>query len=180
MVNKSLMALVDEASKIEMALIQSGGEITPEVEKLIEIKDLQLPEKVDGYDLVMERMESISRFYEEKANMFLKMAESAGNVGKELKFRIKNAMALMATDEISGFDVRFKMMSANPTCIIDDETKIEGHYKITEIVTKIDKKKIAEDLKLGVPVVGAHLEHSQYVRRFVNKPTKKGKQDAKE
>lgn len=180
MVNKSLMALVDEASKIEMALIESGGVFTSEVEKLIEIKDLQLPEKVDGYDLVMERMESLARFYDEKAQMFLKMSDAASNVEKELKTRIKHAMTTMNSDEISGHDVRFKMMNANPTCVIEDENKIEGHYKITEIVTKIDKKRIAEDLKLGVPVTGAHLEHSQYVRRFVNKPTPKGKKNAKE
>lgn len=173
MVNKSLVALVDETSALERALIESGGEITEEIAKLLEVRDLHLPTKVDNYALVIDRMESISTFYKMKADAYLLMAKAASGVIDRCQFNLKLAMQAMHTDELTGFDVRYRLTNSTPACIIEDETMLDAGYKITETITKIDKKRLVEDLKLGVPVDGARLEKTTALRRYMNSPSKK-------
>ncbi len=173
--NKSLMALVDQASELEKALIESNGEVTEAIAALLEVNELHLPAKVDGYAFFIDRMDSVETFYNEKAAMFLKLAKSAAAVAARCEFNLKAAMLTLGTDEITGFDVKYKLVKSNPACIIEDDNKIDGSYKITETITKVDKKRIAEDLKLGVPVEGARLEYGQSLRRYANSPTSKKK-----
>lgn len=173
MSNKSLIALVSESAGLESALIESGGEITPAIESLLEIKDLHLPEKVDNYGLVIDRMQVVSAFYKAKADEYLRLAKAASNVVGRCESNLKIAMEAMHTDEILGRDIRYRLVRSNPACIITDDSKIDGAYKITETITKVDKKRLAEDLKLGVPVEGAKLEAGYSLRRYLNSPTKR-------
>lgn len=173
MVNKSLVTLVDETAKLESALIESNGEVTEEIEKMLEIKDIQLPEKVDNYALMIDRMDMLATFYKQKADVFIKLNKLANQVADRCHTNLKNAMLKMETTELNGFDIRYKLVNSNHACVIDDESKLDGAYKISEVVTKVDKKRLVEDLKLGVPVEGAHLEQGQSLRKYVNGPTRK-------
>jgi hypothetical protein len=173
MSNKSLMSLVDVAAELERALIESGGLITPELEQLLEVKDVHLPEKVDSHALVIDRMESIAAFYKAKAEFFLRLAKSAVNVADRCEANLKMAMQAMGADEIKGMDIRYRLVRSNPACVIEDEAKIDGGYKVTETITKVDKKRILEDLKIGVPVEGARLEQGYSLRQYPNTPGRK-------
>jgi len=171
--NKALMVLVQESAALETALIESGGEITPEIEALLVVKDLHLPEKIDSYAMVTDRMDAVAQFYKLKADMFLRMAKSAESVIDRCEANIKAAMTAMATDEIKGNDIRYKLQKSPPACEIPDENLIDAGYKITQTITKVDKKRITEDLKLGVPVLGAKLTYGTSLRRYAATPTKK-------
>ncbi len=172
MTNKSLISLVEEASQLERALIESNGEITPEIEALLQTTEIHLPEKVDNYAMLMDRMDTVAAFYKAKAEAYLRLAKSAGQVADRCSYNIKTAMQALNTQEILGVDVRFKLTNSNPACVIEDETLLDASYKILETVTKINKKQIAEDLKLGVPVPGARLEQGQSLRRYAVSPVK--------
>lgn len=171
--SKSLMTLVAESSELENQLIQSGGEITPEIEALLEVKDLQLPDKVDNYGLVMDRMAMISEFYTQRAEMFLKMSKAADSVIDRCKSNLKLAMENLKTDEILGHDIKFKIVKSNPTVVIEDESKIDPAYTTTQTVVKIDKKRIGEDLKVGIEVAGAKLQQGSSLRQYANTPKSK-------
>jgi hypothetical protein len=171
--NKSLLELVSRAASLEEMLIQSGGEITPELEAELAITEISLPEKIDGYSLVIDRMDSIAEFYKRKADMILKLSRAASNVSDRCKFNLKSAMQTLGTEEILGFDVKFKLVNSNPSCVIDDESIIDGAYIITETITKVDKKRLTEDLKLGIPCAGARLERGVSLRQYANNPAKK-------
>lgn len=163
---KSLRELVSISTSIETALIENGGELTPEIEAALAVKDMQLPEKVDGYSLVMDRMASVADFYAQKAELFLRLSKAAESVIEKCKDNLKFAMTELKVDELQGHDFKFKLQNSAPAVIIEDESKISESYKV--IKTTIDKKKIGEDLKLGVPVEGARLERGQYVRQYAN------------
>lgn len=168
--SKSLVNLVSHASELETALVESGGEITPEIESLLEIKDVHLPDKIDGYAMFLDRMELVEAFYKAKAEAYLRLAKAASNVIDRCESNLKFAMNATHQDELIGNDFRYKLVKSNPAVIVEEESKLDESYKITEVVTKIDKKKIAEDLKLGVPVEGARLEQSHSLRRYANAP----------
>lgn len=172
--SKSLISLVHVVSSLEEKLIESNGEITEEIEKSLVIKDTSLPEKMDSYALVIDRMDSISKFYKDKAEFYLKLAKSANFVVDRCKHNIKESMILLGIDELEGFDVRFKLTPTSPTCVIEDESKIPETFLKKEI--KIDKKELVQVLKSGVLIEGARLEENKALRMYPNSPKKlKGK-----
>lgn len=180
--SKSLKQLVDSTSQLENLLIESDGEITPEIEALLVINPemhVQLPAKVDSYALFMDRMDMVSEFYKSKAQDYLKLSKSAESVIERCKANLKFAMESLHTDELKGFDVRFKLVASQPKVIIDDESKIDQTYKKEVIEISIDKKQIAKDLKDGAPVEGAHLEPSFSLRTFANSPAAQKKVSSK-
>lgn len=165
---KTLRELVMISGAIEDALIMTGGEITPDLEAMLAVKDMQLPEKIDGYNLIMDRMLSISEFYEQKAELFIRLSGAAKTVVAKCKDNLKFAMTEMQVTELVGYDYKFKLQNSPAAVEMLDEAKIPDAYKIVKTVTSVDKKKVLEDLKIGVPVDGAELRQGTHVRSYAN------------
>ena len=51
-----------------------------------------------------------------------------------------------------------------PKVVITDMLEIDGQYLEVVEETKIDKAKILQDLKLGIPVAGCRMEQTESVR----------------
>jgi hypothetical protein len=81
-------------------------------------------------------------------------------------------MKELNVEELEGFDMKFKIRKSPPSCVIDDESKIDPAYKITETIAKVDKRKMLEDLKLGIPCDGAHMTQNVTVKVVANTPGK--------
>ena len=170
--SKSLSLIVSQVADLENQLIESGGLITEEIENALAIRDTHLPEKIDSYAAVIERFDLVEEHYKNKAAFYLGLAKSAGSVVERCKENLKASMKELGVSELIGNDVKYKLSPSNPTVLIASDDAIEGSYKITETVVKIDKKKIAEDLKLGVPVVGARLQETFRLTKSANRKTK--------
>lgn len=165
---KSLIAIVNEVNNLERALIESEGAITPEIESMLAIKDLQLPEKVDSYQFIMNRLELVESGYKMQADLFLRASKTLGNAKESMKERLKLAMQEMGVDELYGNDFRFMKLKTTGTLHINDEDSIPIDYKSARIVTDIDKKSIKKDLENGKVVPGAALEPGHSLRCYVN------------
>ena len=170
--SKALQLIVNEVAQLEQMLIESGGEITPEIENMLAVKDVQLPEKIDGYYSIIERFELIQDFYKQKADAMSRLAKAASQVSDRCKDNLKLAMQELNVDELKGQDYRFKLSPSNPSVIIPDESLLDQSYTITKTVTSIDKKRILEDLKLAVKVMGARLEENFSLRKYLNRSAK--------
>lgn len=169
MESKSLVQIVNQVTALEMLLIESGGQITEEIEKALLVRETHLPEKIDGYALTVERFDMISAHYRQQANFYLDLAKSAENVVDRCKDNLKNAMKEMNVTELVGNDVKYKLSPTNPTVLVEDDSQVEDAYKIKEVLVKVDKKKIAEDLKLGVPVKGARMQENFRLTKSANR-----------
>lgn len=163
---KSLLQLVE----IEKLLLESGGELTPDLEAALFVPSSSLPDKIDSYDLTIDRFESNAKFYKERAEFFSNLAKQFIAAADRLKENVKLAMAELGTDELVGFDIRFKLQDTKPAVVVEDESKIDGAYTTVEQVVKINKDRILQDLKLGVPVVGVRLEPRKSLRVYANSP----------
>lgn len=174
MENKSLMKMaVQDIARLEELLIEHGGEITEEIESALAIKEIHFPHKIDSYSFVLDRFDSLSTFYKEKAEFYLRMSRAAKTVVDQCKLNLRIAMEALHTDELIGNDFRFKLQRSTPAVVVDDEALVENLYKKEKIEIVIDKKRICEDLKMGVPVVGARLEQTYSLRKYANTPKKK-------
>lgn len=169
MIKKSLQAIISEVALIEHTLLETSGEITPEIEKLLEVKELQLPEKIDACANIVERFEMIEELYKKKAQDLLKIAKASAAISERIKENIKEGMKVLKTNHVYGIDYRYTLSPSKPSVVVEDESKIDGCYKVTEVITKIDKNKIVEDLKLGVPVLGAKLQENFSLRKYLNR-----------
>lgn len=176
--SKPLAMLFAEQNKIIEKLIEGDGEISSELE--IEMKDLAAitEAKTDGYYLILERLESESLFFKTRADEFTTASKTLSNAHFRIKARLKDLMQQNDFQELIGHDYKFKLSASKPSVIINNEDLIPSEYK-TEVTTiQIDKNKISEDLRIGVPVSGASLQESFALRSSVIKSLK-GKTNAK-
>lgn len=164
---KTFRELLPAAIAVENLLIEAGGELTPEIEQALVLKDQTLPEKIDNLGFRIERLESFETYIKSKVDAYTKLLKGAQNATEYLKNYIKTEMLVNNTPEVSGSDFKFKVSKTTGQVVIEDESKLDGAYIITETITKVDKKKIKEDLALGVPVTGARLEENYSLRKSI-------------
>lgn len=165
---ETLRTLVQQSNDLMMQLAESGGELTPELESQLANVELALPEKVDSYAHLIDRLDVEIETWKQKADFYSAIAKSCKNVKERLKENIKFAMQEMTVSEIKGNDVRFKLSSSKPSLQID-ESLIDPLYTSQVTTTVIDKKRIEEDLKAGVPVAGARLIENVSLRTYANR-----------
>ena len=176
--NKSLVTIVNESASIEAMLIESGGELTDEIQNFLAVNSTELATKVDGYHMIIDRFDSLKKYYAEKAEFFKIISGQCDNASKRLKENIKFAMLELGVDEIKGHDMRFKLSQGAGKLVVDDEEMIPVEFKVEKITTEIKNSELKEALKKG-PIVGAHIEPTQSVRAYANLPEKKTKQITK-
>ena len=165
--------MVLQVNNLERALIESDGIISPEVEQMLAVRELDLPEKVDGYAFIIDRLESMEDFYKQRAEMFLKASRTLQNSKESLKERLKFAMQELGTNELFGNDVRFKGAHTKGSLVIEDKDAVPVEYKTEVVTTEIDKKKIKADLDSGKEVPGARIEPGYSLRCYTNTNVKK-------
>ncbi len=169
---KTLSEFVLIAADIEAALIESGGEIDDNVEKLLSEWETDFSEKVDGYAFIMEHFKDAADKWKSKASIMLDAAKSCKMAEERLKERLKWGMKEMEVDEVRGETYRFKLANMKPKVIIDDNDVIPDEFKEKVIEYKIVKDSILQKIKGGGNVPGAHLEESLSVRRYLVKKDK--------
>jgi hypothetical protein len=168
----NLQLALQNAERIEQMLIESGGEITPEIQNEMILNPATISELVDIKYVSMERMDSSIEFFEKKAEEFKRIAHSLKSAQKFILDSIKNHMIETGKKELVGNEYQFKLSTAAPKVMIVDEEKIAEAYKKQVTETQIDKKLIAEDLKKGIPVDGCVLEEVYAIRKSIVKGTK--------
>lgn len=170
--NKSLAELVSSAADLESALIESGGEVTEEVEKLLALWETDFSEKIDGYAVIMERFKMATDYWKQQAALMSQMEKSCQKLEERLKERLKWGMKEMDVNEVTGDTYRFKLSVLKPKVVIDDSDVVPDEFKEKVIEYKIVKDKISDALKAGKNVPGVHTEETISVRRYLVKKEK--------
>ena len=165
----SLPEIVQEYNAIKLALVQTMGELTPEMEESLKITDVALRAKADAYHYVDESLEADAAFFKRKAAAFADLAKRFSKAQDKLRENIKAAMTAMECAEIKGNDYRWCLERGAPKLVID-EAKLPAELQIVVTTTVPDKDRIKELLKGGFEVPGASLEE---VARLVPRETVK-------
>lgn len=173
---KSLISMVNEANAIEQLLIQNEGVTTDEISAALTVIASQLPSKIDSYNFIIDRMDSLEDHYKEQAAFFTQIAKQCGNAKDRLKENIKFAMKALNTDEVQGHNIRFKLQRVKPKLVVENESLIPKEYQRVVTTTSLDKERIKEDLAIG-PIAGCKLEESFSLKTYAASPSKKGKND---
>lgn len=164
--------LFELAIQLESLLAENEGEITEEINQLLQIKETEIANKLDSYYYVIQKMRAAAAFYKTEADKLAKMKRACENVEDSLKSRLKEFMAFTGTKEISGSKAKFTLCNAKPRLIITDEALIPKKYQ--KVTVTIDKEELGFDLSQGIKVEGAHLEQNSSLRSGIVNSSKRG------
>ncbi len=171
--SKSLPAIIRESTEIVQEIIENDGELPASLELAMIENEQDLAAKIDSYAWILSECVARADFLKARMKELDQIVERLERTDEQMKERLLLAMTTLGLNEISGNDTKFKLVSGNPICVIEDLEKIDPAYIVSKTTTSPDKKRIVEDLKLSIPVAGARLEYGKSLRRSVNSSTKK-------
>lgn len=165
----TLKLLLAEWREILAAVDESQGEISPEIESRMAIIEQNIPEKIDAYCYVMDKLEAESKFWKEKSEEAESISRKFASQGEYMKKRIKGYMAEHNLKELVGNESKFTLSKAVSSVTIYDSTHIPDQF-IREVVTYVpDKKHLKEALEEGLEIAGCRLDGGAALRRMPNK-----------
>lgn len=164
----TLNELLDLSRELESKLIDSGGLFTPEIEALVTTLDVSLPEKIDSYAMVIDRIESNAEWFAQQAEKYALIEKGLKKSSEGIRQRLKELMLANSMDELLGDIERFKLSPSKPKLIVNDDLVPDNYLMETRTITP-DKDAIREALGKGEAVQGCKLEPTFALRRFVRK-----------
>jgi len=142
--NKSLFNIQDDFNGLMRTIEESEGEITPEMEKALEINEKELQSKGVGYLEIIKKKEAFNLLVDNE----IKRLQGLKSVNNNSVDRLKNSLlnAVKTFGEFTSGTVTFKTRKSS-VLIIENEELIPKKYKTQVLTTKIDKAQIKQDLK---------------------------------
>lgn len=166
--NRSLIAIVKDFNALDELLIEQNGELCPTLENWMQINEHNLSEKVDGYKLYLEHLESRNEYFKgikEQANAAQNIFK---NMVSRLKDNLKYAMTSMETSELRGEMYRFKLGKSKEKIVIENAEMIPLKYtkEVTRIEIDMDAIKAAIDA--GEVIPGIMIETNSSLLSYSN------------
>ena len=148
----------------DIMLVQNSFELTEqEIDEQLDILHTELHKKENGVYWFYKNLDSkvaLAKEYKEKADAVIKKLKYTQ---EKLKGLVVEAYAasgqLPAHDEFNPI----KIIQMGKVEIID-ESKIPSEYYIEKIETRLDKRRILEELKEGIEIPGVTLRKNKHVR----------------
>lgn len=164
-----LSEILKEQNDIIEKILESEGEVSPELEKQLLVIDTHLPEKVDAYSSVLDRIANEAVYFDERAAEFAKAAKTLKKAYDRIKDQIKFNMESQGLKKLPGHDYVFSLSNSKGSVVVTNEDLIPDAY--FEIVSskKIDKNAIYTAIKKGMTIPGAHVVENSSLKRDVNK-----------
>ena len=156
----TLFNITEEQRKLNALLEEAEGELTPELEQMLEVNEHNLTAKAESYrNAILQNKADIDRAKEEKKRLdaFIKARERANDA---MQGRLKDAMLTFGVDRIAidggvGGTLSFRKSVA---VVVDDEAEVPEAYRKT--TWTLDKAAIKEALKNGEEVPHACLQEN--------------------
>lgn len=162
----SLYTIAKALHQLELALIEGGGELTRDLEQAVAAETIAKEKKVDGYSAILDRCQSLITEYKTKADMLYSVATSATKLTKRLKDNLKLAMDILATDELAGDSVRFKLSRGKPKVVVFDETIVPDKFWKTVTSRVIDLESVSNAIQSFEDVPGCQLAETKTLRQY--------------
>ena len=148
----------------DIMLVQNSWELTEEeINEQLDELHTELHEKENGVYWFYKNIDSkiaLAKEYKDKADMVMKKLKYTQERLKGLVIEsYKVSGQLPAHDEFNPI----KIMEMGKVEIID-ESKIPEEYYIEKVETRLDKRRILEELKDGEEIPGVRLKKNKHVR----------------
>jgi len=163
------------SAKIEEMLIETGGEITPEIEQVLvlqEWSEAQLQAETDLLAMSLERIGQLASYYKDQIEHLEKLIKGLERAEVRLTNEIQGTMAKLNLDAVEGQYKRLSLRRTAPKVEILDQQAVTDEFKEMKITETIKKRAIADALKAGQDLHWARLVSSKSLQIQTAKPTK--------
>jgi hypothetical protein len=157
---QSIFQISVELGIIIDQIIEAGGELTPELEEALSIKEGQLETKATKYGYAIKTMEYESQIIDEEIKRLQDLKKVRQNTMQRLKDVLSTTMQSFDIPEIQTPTLKVNFRKSSSVEILDED-KIPAEFvtiKQTKTVRKVDIKKA---IKEGREIEGAQLVENQ-------------------
>ena len=127
--NKSLQDIIANYQDIEMKLIESEGEVSQELEKLLSINESELGDKLDGYEKFTRYLKGQVDYLKKMEEMYVKRRKILDNSIKRCKESMTAALTVTGNSNIKTKEFNFSVGKSQKweidTLLINDNDKMK-------------------------------------------------------
>jgi len=145
---------------IDIASILENEEVTPEMEKELEITEGEFKEKSIAYCCVVEGQEAEIKIIDELIAKLQDKKKKKQKTIASLKSRVLNAMNIFGIFKIETPIMKLSIRET-PSVEVVNADQLSAEYLRTKTTTEPDKTKIGAALKAGEEIEGAILVYNQ-------------------
>lgn len=176
MEKRTLFELTSEARAIEDALIENGGELTPELEIAMTDNKEALVAKVESYGMLYRKFKYTVGMVAEEIKRLQAMKKTAENAEKRIKERLEYNMRLNDITVLEGGTTRVSFAKNPPSYEVDEEAMLAPYMFLLDqlaeslppyikVEIKVSKDAIKQMYKeTGVMPAGAELVQTESIR----------------
>ena len=151
-----LYQIENEYLQLSEMLIESEGELTPELEQALEINGNNLKNKAVNYGYVIKQMEGNVDLIDAEIKRLQAMKKSRVNAAELLKETIKTAMLMYDLNTIEIPTLKLSFRKSESVEVIN-EAQLTEQFTTTKTTVTPNKVAIKEAIKNGEVVEGAVL-----------------------
>jgi hypothetical protein len=154
--NKSLFQIEQEYQLLTDQLIESEGELTPELEQALDIAQTELQTKGVAYSYIIKKIDAECDIIDAEIKRLQSIKKARENASERLKTRIKQAMELFDMPKIETPLIKLSFRKSE-SVEVDDINSLPAMYKTIKLTETPDKKLIKDSLKLGKEIPGCRI-----------------------
>lgn len=144
------------------AIEDGDGEVTPEIERALQIKERELQECAVSLAYVVKNLEATEETIDNEIKRLQKLKESAKKRIKFFKDSIAAAMNQFHVESINGDTIKLSFRSAKSVLIEDDRLVPPEYWE--QPPPEIRKTKIKEAIQEGKTVPGASITSNRHLQ----------------
>ncbi len=145
----TLRNLLVESAQLEEQLISTCGELTPELEESLALRDIHITSKVANYMLLLDRIEMEADHLYSRGQKFLMASKSLTGLRERLLSRVRQQMIEHGLTELDGLDEKFKLAANKGKLMVSETAEIPKSFFVETISSELDKTKLKDAVQRG-------------------------------
>lgn len=156
MIARRLHEITADFLALEDLLLESGGEVTPEVEALIAEMEGNLEAKADGYAALIQEWQADAEKWKAEEQRCAGHRKARENAAAALKARLCEAMVTLGREKVETERFKVAVQRAAPSVelLVEPDVLPEAYQRVIPATVSADKKAIADALKSGEDLSG--------------------------
>lgn len=151
----SLFNIKEEYRRLAEEIIESGGELTPDLDEALQINQTMLQEKASNYGYIIKQAEYEIDMLDAEIERLKAFKNDRQKMADRLKEKISDAMNVYGIEKIESGSIKLSFRKSE-SVEVTDEKVIPSEYKVPQ-PDKISKSAIKDAIKQGEQVPGASI-----------------------
>ena len=159
---KSLYQITTEQAELFNFILESDGEITPDVEESLKINEQNFETKARGYIWMIKKLEADNITIGEEMARLQRIEKRNDKLIDRLKESMKNALIIFGdSKKVDTFTLSLRK---SKSVEILDADVIPESYRVVKTTETINKTEIKKAIESGLTVAGAIIKENQILQ----------------